>query len=375
MSFIYLDYNATTPVREEVVASMTEALVKGFGNPSSPHQRGATAKAMVDRARHQVASLIDCSSDEIVFTSGGSESNNHAIKGLAQVNKGGHIITSSIEHPAVENVCRFLEGEGFSVTYLPVDAAGRVDPAELECRLQEHTMLITIMHANNETGTIEPIAEISRIARKKGILFHTDAAQSLGKIPVHVHELGVDLLSIAGHKLYAPKGVGALFVRSGVALCPLVHGAGHESGRRAGTENVPGIVALGTACEIARQELEKNSAHLKAMRDRLHAAIRAEVPGARLNGHETWRLPNTLSLSFPGLNAPQLIDSLEDLAVSAGSACHAKGVEPSKVLIAMGKPLAEALGTIRFSTGHYTTEEEVDRAARQVIDAVKRLTS
>lgn len=375
MSFIYLDYNATTPVREEVVACMNEALVEGFGNPSSPHARGLKARSMVDHARAQVASFIGCSPDEIVFTSGGSESNNHALKGLAHGAKGRHIITSSIEHPAVENVCRFLEGVGFSVSYLPVDAAGLVDPAEVDRTIRDDTVLISIMHANNETGTIEPIPEIASIAGENGVLFHTDAAQSLGKIPVRVDDLGVDLLSIAGHKLYAPKGVGALYVRSGVELSPLVHGASHEAGRRAGTENVPGVAALGKACEIAARELEKNMEHLSAMRNHLHAAILAEVPGVRLNGHETLRLPNTLSLSFPGLNAPVLIDSLEGLAVSAGSACHAKGVEPSKVLIAMGKPLSEALGTIRFSTGHYTTEEEVDRAARQVIDAVKRLTS
>ncbi|MHC4943747.1 MAG: cysteine desulfurase family protein [Planctomycetota bacterium] len=375
MTFVYLDYNATTPVLPEVVEAMHHALTEGFGNPSSPHIRGTQARKIVDEARTHVARLLGCSEEEVLFTSGGTESNNHAIKGVAHTlrEKGRHLITSAIEHPAVEKVCRFLEGDGFETTFLPVDSSGLVDPASLDAAIRPDTILISVMHANNETGSIQPIAELSRIARRHGVLFHTDAAQSIGKIPARVDELGVDFLSLAGHKLYAPKGIGVLYVRKGIELTPLMHGAPHESGHRAGTENVPEIAGLGKACEMAFKELDHRSAHLRAMRDALHDSIRKNVPDVRLNGHDELRLPNTLSLSFPGLNSPQLIDSLTDLAVSAGSACHARGVEASHVLNAMGVPLEAALGTIRFSTGHFTTIEEVEYAADRVCKAVKAL--
>lgn len=375
MDFIYLDYNATTPLHPDVLEVMQRALAEAYGNPSSPHQEGERAKRYVEDARAQVADLIGCKPGEIVFTSGGSESNNYAIKGVARklMNKGRHIITSSIEHPAVDNVCEYLKEEGFETTYLPVDGNGVVDPADLKRNLREDTVLVTIMHANNETGAVQPIAKLASMAREHGVLFHSDAAQSLGKIPVKVDEMGVDLLSIAGHKLYAPKGVGALYIRDGVELSTLIHGAGHEAGRRAGTENVASIAGLGKACELAIRDGEKRQAHLKEMRDRLHDAIRKEVPDCCLNGPEEERLPNTLSLSFPGFVAPDIIDALEGIAVSAGAACHAKGVEISKVLSAMGVPVAQAQGTVRFSTGHFTTIEEIDYAADRICGAIRNL--
>lgn len=375
MTFIYLDYNATTPVLPQVIESMHHALTEGFGNPSSPHARGVQARSLVDKARSQVARLLGCGPEELIFTSGGSEANNHAIKGAAHSlrDRGRHLITSAVEHPAVSSVCDFLQAEGYEVTVLPVDGTGLVDPADLEAAIRSDTILVSIMHANNETGTIQPIAELARIAHKENAVFHTDAAQSVGKIPVLVDELGVDLLSVAGHKLYAPKGVGALYIRDGVTLSPLIHGASHEQGRRAGTENVPEIAGLGKACEIAREELMTRQKHLEGLRDRLHRAIVEQLPDVQLNGHPSLRLPNTLSLSFPGLNAPSLLDALDNLAVSAGSACHAQGVEASPVLTAMGIPLDRALGTLRFSTGHFTTEEEVDSAAAMVCETVRRL--
>ncbi|MFH1998355.1 MAG: cysteine desulfurase family protein [Planctomycetota bacterium] len=375
MSFIYLDYNATTPLHPEVLEVMQHALAEAYGNPSSPHQEGARARRIVGHARKQVAELLGCDTTEIVFTSGGSESNNFAIKGIARKlrDQGNHIVTSAIEHPAVEKVCRYLEEEGFVTTFLPVDRQGLVNPGDLERSITGETVLVTVMHANNETGAIQPIEALTRIARDKGVLFHTDAAQSLGKIPVRVKTLGVDLLSVAGHKLYAPKGVGALYIREGIELCPLIHGAGHESGRRAGTENVAAIAGLGKACELAHHEEERRRKHALHLRDRLHRAIRKEIPEASLNGPEEARLPNTLSLSFPGLMAPDIIDALDGIAGSAGSACHARGVAASKVLLAMGSPMAQALGTVRLSVGHFTTDAEVDLAARQVIDAVHYL--
>jgi len=329
----------------------------------------------VERARRQVAELLGAEPDEIVFTSGGSEANNAAILGTARAlrERGRHIVTSSIEHPAVTEVCRFLEGEGWRISWLPVDAAGWVDPAAVERALTPETILVTIMHANNEVGTIQPIAEIARLAHARGVRVHTDAAQSVGKIPVRVDALGVDLLSVAGHKLYAPKGIGALYVRRGTALAKLIHGAAHEQDRRAGTENVLEIVGLGAAAAIAGRDLARNGAHLRAMRDRLHQALAARVPDLHLNGHPEERLPNTLSVSFPGLEANTILDELDDVAASAGAACHADQITVSHVLAAMGVPERTAMGTIRLSVGRETTAAEIDRAAQRIVEVIRRL--
>jgi len=372
---IYLDYNATTPIDPEVADAMLPYLREHFGNPSSSHWFGVQTRQAVERARRQVADLLGCHADEIVFTSGGSESNNFAIKGAALASKdhGRHVITSQIEHPAVINVCKWLEEQGFRVTYLPVDEYGLVDPEAVRKAITSETVLITIMHANNEVGTIQPISEISQIAREHQILFHTDAAQSVGKIPTNVRELGIDLLSIAGHKFYAPKGVGALYVRRGVELEKLVHGADHEQDRRAGTENVLEIVGLGKAAEIADRDLEKNAAHMRSMRDRLWQGLEDNIPGLRLNGHPEKRLPNTLSVAFPGVDANTLLSELEEVAASPGAACHHDVTEPSAVLVAMKVPRDFAFGTIRFSAGRHTTQEEIDQAIEAITQAVGRL--
>ncbi len=364
MKPIYLDYNATTPVDARVLAAMLPYLREHFGNPSSSHEYGAQARAGVEGAREQVAALLDCAPNEIVFTGGGSESDNLAIKGVAEADHdhGDHIITSQVEHPAVLNTCHYLERRGFRVTYLPVDGHGMVDPNDVARALTSRTILITIMHANNEVGTTQPIGAIGRIARAHGIPFHTDAAQSVGKIPARVDQLHVDLLTVAGHKLYAPKGVGALYVRRGLQVEPLIHGAGHEGGRRAGTENVAGIVGLGEACRIAGENLDGEAARLQSLRDRLYQGIVTHIAGVQLNGHPTERLPNTLNVSFTGVDSSALLAALPRLAASTGSACHAGLAEPSAVLLAMGVPPDLTLGAVRFSLGRWTTEEEIDRA-------------
>ena len=378
MDPIYLDYNATTPIAREVAEAMAPYLYEHFGNPSSSHPYGVATKRAIEAARAQVAALLGCQPAEIVFTSGGTESNNYAIRGVARAyrQRGNHVITSAIEHPAVIEVCRWLETQGFRVTVLPVDGSGLVDPADLEQALMPDTLLVTVMHANNEVGTIEPIAELAEIAHRHGALMHTDAAQSVGKIPVDVDALGVDLLSVAGHKLYAPKGVGALYARSTVRLAKLLYGADHESNRRPGTENVLEIVGLGRACEIAGQDLEKNVAHFRSMRDRLHEGLLRELgeETIRLNGHPERRLPNTLSLSFRGIEANTLLSEIgEQVAASAGAACHADQVDVSAVLEAMDVPVDWAMGTVRFSVGRYTTAQEIDRAIDVVAQAVRRL--
>ena len=375
MKPVYLDYNATTPVDPRVAEAMLPYLTEHFGNPSSAHAFGVAARKAVDRARRQVAALLGCGADEVLFTSGGSESNNLAIKGAAEARRerGRHIVTSAVEHPAVSEVCRHLESRGWRITWLPVDATGLVDPADLEKAMTPQTVLVTVMHANNEVGTIEPVAELAAIARAGGALFHADCAQSPGKIAVRADELGADLISLAGHKLYAPKGVGALYVRGGVRLAKLIHGADHEMDRRAGTENVPEIVGLGEACEIAARELAEEAPHLAALRDRLQAGLTERFPGLRVNGHPEKRLPNTLSVSFRGLEANTILAELDSVAASAGAACHADGVDVSAVLEAMRVPLEEAMGTIRFSVGRFTTEAEVDRAVAAVAGVVGRL--
>ena len=360
---IYLDFNATTPIAPEVAAVMSHVLREPFGNPSSQHWAGLPAREAVEKARGQVAALLHCSPDEVVFTSGGSESNNHALKG-AFFSKGGpgaHIITTQIEHPAVLNPCRFLERLGANVTYLPVDRFGSVDPDDVQKALTPRTILIAVMHANNEVGTLQPISDISRIAHEYGVLFHTDAAQSVGKIATRVDELGVDLLSVAGHKLYAPKGVGVLYVRKGVQLEPLIHGAGHELGRRAGTENILLNVALGTACELAQSWLGMES--IRQLRDLFWELLQARF-GERVvvNGHPSERLPNTLNISFVGKAGSEILTRLEGVAASTGSACHSGSVELSPVLKAMGIPPEIGMGAIRFSLGRTTTREEIEQA-------------
>ena len=373
---IYLDYNGTTPHDPEVIAAMRPFLEEEFGNPSSGHLYAVKPRQALNNARRQVAGLLNCAPDEIVFTSGGTEANNWAIIGSARAlrNRGRHIVTSAFEHPAVLAVCGFLEKEGYEVTTLPVGEHGVVDVADAEAALRPDTILLTLMHANNEVGTLQPIAEIAARARARGIRVHTDAAQSAGKVPVDVATLGVDLLSLAGHKLYAPKGVGALYVRRGVALEAFMHGAGQEAGRRAGTENILEIVGLGKACEIAARDLEKNSRHLLTMRDRLHGAIAAGIGNVRLNGRPDARLPNTLSLSFRNLEANRILEAIGlEVAASAGAACHADRVEISHVLKAMGVPVEWAKGTLRLTTGRMTTAEQIDRAARVICTAVKEL--
>ncbi len=373
---VYLDYNATTPHAPEVVAAMRPFLGEHFGNPSSAHRYGAVTRAAVAQARSQVAGLVNAKPDEIVFTSGGTESNNHAIRGvaLARAERGRHIITSQIEHPAVIEVCRRLEAEGFEVTWLPVDGDGLVRVAEVEAAIRPDTILITLMHANNEVGTIQPIGAVAEIARRRGILFHTDAAQSAGKIPTDVQELGVDLLTIAGHKLYAPKGIGSLYVREGVTLHPLMQGAGQEHGRRPGTENVLEIVGLGTACEVAKRDLAENMARMRETRDDLEQGLRERIADVRVNGHPERRLPNTLSVSIRGVNANEVLAAIERyVAASAGAACHSGEVRISPVLRAMGIPEDWARGTLRLSTGRNTTREEVRAALTAIEDAVRRL--
>jgi len=377
MDAIYLDYNATTPVDPEVAAEMQPYLTEFFGNPSSIHGFGVKTKLGVEKARKQIAAFLGCNVNEIIFTSGGTESNNHAIKGIASAlgSKGNHIITSSIEHPSVIEVCHFLEGKGYKITYLPVDESGMVNPRDLKKAILPETILVSIMHANNEVGTIQPIREISRITRKHGIILHTDAAQSCGKIPVNVEDLGVDLLSLAGHKLYGPKGIGVLYIRQGVQLEKLIHGADHEMNRRAGTENVMEIVGLGKACEIVvhSQQSAVGSQDIIELRDFLYTGIKKEIPEVKLNGHPEDRLPNTLSISFPGVDATRLLDEMRGVAASAGAACHSDRTDISAVLTAMKVPIYYAIGTIRFSLGRYTTQQEIKEAISIITESYKKL--
>ena len=377
MRIIYLDYNATTPIASEVAEAMKPYLDQYFGNPSSSHSYGIETKTAVEKARKQIADLINCYPDEIVFTSGGTESNNYAIKGiaLANKNKGNHIITSKIEHPAVIEVCKYLEKNGFEISYVEVDEFGIVNPKDVDKEVKPSTILISIMHANNETGSIQPIAKIAEIAKKHNIVFHTDAAQSLGKIEADVTKLGVDLLSIAGHKLYAPKGIGALYIKRGIKLEKLMHGADHEQNLRAGTENVLEIVGLGKAAEIAKRDLESNQKHFTLVRDKLHTTLESKLESTKLNGHAKQRLPNTLNISFLNVEANTLLSELKEIAASAGAACHAEQVDVSSVLEAMKVPLEYAMGAIRFSVGRNTSEADIEIAAEQIIKAVQKLSS
>ena len=361
MRRVYLDYNASTPIDPAVAAAMRPFLADHYGNPSSGHWAAAAAKVALETARGQVAALLGCRSGEIVFTSGGSEANNLALKGVffAQRDRGDHIVTTRIEHPAIIEPCGFLERLGARVTYLPVDGTGRIDPDDLRRAITPRTILVSIMHANNEVGTIQPIEDCARIAHERGVLFHTDAAQSVGKVATEVKELGVDLLSIAGHKIYAPKGVGALFVRDGVSIEPLLHGAGHEHGRRAGTESVLLAAGLGKACELARDLSPMD--RVRALRDRFWEALQKQFGNCvQLNGHPTHRLPNTLNVSFVGRIGAEILERLDGVAASTGSACHSGRIELSPVLAAMGVTPEVGMGAIRFSLGRGTTREEID---------------
>ena len=373
MDPIYLDYNATTPIDPQVAEAMLPYIHQQYGNPSSGHPLGVASREAVDNARGQLAAMLQCTTGEVIFTSGGTESNNHAIKGVAGAyrHKGNHIITSAVEHPAVLEVCRYLEEKGCEVTYLPVDEYGMVDPQNVEDAIKSNTILISIMHANNEVGTIEPIPAISEIARRKNVLLHADCAQSVGKISVSVDELGVDLLSIAGHKVYAPKGIGALYIRDGVQLEKLMHGASHEMGWRAGTENVIEIVGLGRACELISQNFAEYHQHMRELRDLLQTGIGERFADVRINGHPEKRLPNTLSASFRGKEANTMLAAMDRVCASAGAACHSDRVEVSSVLEAMAVPMEYAMGTLRFSIGRFTTAEEIDAALDEISKVVE----
>ena len=378
---IYLDYNATTPLHPTVVDAMLPYLREHFGNPSSGHVYGQRAKAAVERAREQVAALLGCQPDEILFTSGGTEANNLAIRGVLELSSGRrHIVTSAVEHPATVRPCELLERGGVEVTRLPVGSDGRVEAATAQAFVRGDTALATVMLAQNETGSLMPVAALAGVAHERGALIHTDAAQAVGKIRTRVDELGVDLLSIAGHKLYAPKGVGALFVRRGVRLAPVLVGAGHERGLRPGTENVASIAGLGAACELAAADLEAEANRQRALRDVLWDSLSAAIPGLHLNGDgrasgvedrqpHPDRLPNTLNLSFPGVRGSALLAAAPEVAASTGSACHGGAETPSAVLTAMGIDAATALGAVRLSLGRFTTREQIDKAAQALVSA------
>ena len=375
MKKIFLDHAATTPTDLRVVEAMLPYFSDSFGNPSSIHSLGLETRTAVAEAREKVASLIGAAGDEIIFTSGGTEADNLAIKGVALANahKGKHIVTTRIEHHAVEESCRYLEKQGFKVAVVGVDQDGLVDPREVERAVTPETILISVMHANNEVGTIQPIAEISRVARSRGIYFHTDAVQTVGHIPAKVDDLGVDLLAISAHKLYGPKGVGVLYVRKGTRIVPFMHGGGQERGLRATTENVPGIVGFGKAAEIAQAEMDAESKHVTRLRDKLIKRLLERIPQIRLNGHPTKRLPNNVNISIASVEGEALAVSLdlEGIAVSTGSACSSEAMEPSHVLTAMGVPVELARGSVRFSLGKKNTDEEIDR----VLEAFPRIVS
>lgn len=376
---IYMDHHATTPVAPEVFEAMRPYFLERFGNAASRnHAFGWAAESAVEAARSQIALLIGCKPVELVFTSGATESDNLAIKGVAQAyrEKGTHIITSQIEHHAVLDSCKRLQKDGFQVTSLPVSRDGRVDPADVAKALTPKTILVSIMLANNEIGTVQPLAEIGRLCKERGVLFHSDAVQGVGKIPVNVDALGLDLMSLTAHKLYGPKGVGALYVRMGkprVKLVAQMDGGGHEKGRRSGTLNVPGIVGFGKACELAGQIMAGEAARLTALRERLWAGIRARLDHAHLNGHPTLRLPGNLNVSFEYVEGESLLMSLKDVAVSSGSACTSASLEPSYVLKALGIGEALAHTSIRFGLGRGNTEEEVDYVCDRLAEQVTRL--
>ena len=374
---VYLDHAATTPVRPEVVEIMSEYMLEVYGNPSSVHSFGREARKAVDKAREQVANLIGAGPEEIVFTGGGTEADNLAIKGIAeaQAKKGNHIITSAIEHHAVLHTCEYLEKHGCKVTYLPVDSDGLVDPGDVKKAITPQTVLVTIMTGNNEVGTIQPVKEIGAIARERGVLFHTDAVQATGQIPIDVREMNIDLLSGSGHKMYGPKGIGILYVRKGVKISPVIHGGAHERRRRAGTENVPGIVGLGKAAELSMAELPERQANLVHLRDRLIDGILERISEVKLNGHRTRRLPNNCNVSIKYIEGESMLLNLDmvGIAASSGSACTSGSLEPSHVLLAMGVPHEIAHGSLRMTLGRQNTDEDVDYVMQVLPSIAKKL--
>lgn len=379
MNRIYFDHNATTPVLNEVFEAMVPYLKDQWGNPSSIHWAGRGTRKAVEDAREQVSKLLNCAPLELIFTSSGTESDNHAIKGIAysKKDKGNHIITTKVEHPAVLNTCKYLQKEGFDVTYLDVDSDGMLDLEALKSAITPKTILITVMYANNETGVIFPINEIGEIAKERGVTFHTDAVQAAGKIPIDTQKLNVDLISISGHKLYAPKGMGALYARRGVRLVPLIHGGHHERNRRGGTENVAGIIAMGKAAEIAIRDMDKEREHLKTLKDRLEKGMAERVPHIKINGHPDRRLPNTANISFEFVEGESLLLNLDmkGVAASSGSACTSGSLEPSHVLLAMGLSHEMSHGSVRFSLGKSNTVEEIDYLLEIMPPIVERMRS
>ncbi|HYA88935.1 MAG TPA: cysteine desulfurase family protein [Nitrospirota bacterium] len=373
MNPIYLDYNASTPVAPQVLEEMLPYLKSKFGNPSSSHSFGVACRAGIEQARERTALLLGCDASEIIFTSGATESNNMVLKGVAAASpKGSHIITTRIEHPAVLEPCRHLEKQGYLVTYLAVDHFGNVHPADLEKAMTPKTVLVSIMHSNNEVGTIQDIRALARIASSRRVLFHTDAAQSVGKVPLSVGDLGVDFLTVAGHKFYAPKGIGALYIKSGRTIEPLLHGAGHERGLRPGTENAAFIVGLGAAAMIAAPIIESEGSRQMKLGRRLFDGIKQSGLNVQLNGHHEKKLPNTWNISFAGFDAVSVMEALPGVAVSPGAACHGDLIEPSHVLAAMGTDPSLARGAIRFSLGRETVEAEVDSVIEKLVQGLKR---
>lgn len=372
---IYLDHNATTPIDPAAVEAMRRVMEEDFGNPSSAYFMGRRAKELMEEARLDLASLLGCDSEEVIFTSGGSESNNTVLKGIIDLRRPGdfHVITSAVEHPAILNPALYLMELGVDVTVLPVDRFGQVDPDEIRKALRPRTTLISIMLANNETGTLQPLSDVVRIGREHGIPVHTDAAQAVGKHPLNVRSLGVDFLTVAGHKLYGPKGVGALFMKSGRALTPLIHGASQEMGKRAGTENTILAVGLGTASRVAKARLERDVLHLEAFRNRLETLLFQNLDPLVLNGHPRERLPNTLNVSVPGIEGAKILEGIPSIMASTGAACHDRSVKLSHVLSAMGVSPEAGMGALRFSVGRTNTMEQIERAARLIIERVREL--
>lgn len=376
MNRIYLDNAATTPLRKEVLDAMMPYLINRFGNPSALYSYGQEAKKAIEEARDKVAAAIGASEDEIFFTSGGTESDNWALKGAAYAlkDKGNHIITSSVEHHAILHTCQYLENQGFEITYLPVDEYGLVDPNELKRAIKDNTILVSIMYANNEIGTIEPIEELVKVAHEKGVLFHTDAVQAVGNVPVDVKKLNVDMLSMSAHKIYGPKGVGALYIRKGLRIDTLLQGGAQERNRRAGTENVAGVVGFGTAIELITQNIDEHIKKLTMLRDKLIDGI-LKIPYTRLNGHPIKRLPGNVNVSFEFVDGESLILSLdmEGICVSSGSACTAGSIDPSHVLLAIGLPEEIAHGSLRLTIGEENTEEEINTVINKLPKIVDRL--
>jgi cysteine desulfurase len=372
---VYLDHNASTPVHPDVVAEMLPYFSEVFGNPSSVHGFGRAARDGLDTARERVARFLGCEPTELVFTSGGTESDNFGVKGLAMARGGGHLITTQIEHHAVLRTCQALERQGFTVTYLPVDDHGVVDPDDVKRAIRPDTIAVSVMHANSEVGTIQPIEAIGCLARDHGVAFHVDAVQTFGKVPIDLDAWGIDVLSCSSHKIYGPKGVAVAYVRKGTKMVPVQHGGDHERRRRAGTENVAGIVGFGKAVEIRTAVMEDEAMRVTALRDRLWEGIRARVPGVRLNGHPTRRLPGTANISFRHVEAESIVLGLDlkGIGVSAGSACTSGSVEPSYVLVAMGTPLDWAMGAVRSSLGRSTTAEDIDYVVECVEPLVAKL--